>query len=93
MENIVTAILVLSFMIFIHELGHFLAARRAGVGVERFSIGFGPRLWGMKRGETEYLLSAIPFGGYVKMVGDNPDEEVENTEKSLLNTTKSSVPS
>jgi regulator of sigma E protease len=71
-------------MIFIHELGHFLAAKKAGVGVEKFSIGFGPRLWSMRRGETEYLLSAVPFGGYVKMVGDNPDEEVQNREKSFL---------
>jgi regulator of sigma E protease len=71
-------------MIFIHELGHFLAAKKMGVGVEKFSIGFGPRLWGFRRGDTEYLLSAIPFGGYVKMVGDNPDEEVEDRESSFL---------
>jgi regulator of sigma E protease len=82
--SVVTAVIVLSFMIFIHELGHFLAAKKSGVGVEKFSIGFGPRLWGTRRGETEYLLSAIPFGGYVKMVGDNPDEEVEDKEKSFL---------
>jgi regulator of sigma E protease len=84
MVSIVTAVLVLSFMIFIHELGHFLAAKKAGVGVEKFSIGFGPRLWGFRRGETEYLLSAVPFGGYVKMVGDNPEEEVQDPEKSFL---------
>jgi len=82
--SIITAVIVLSFMIFIHELGHFLAAKKSGVGVEKFSIGFGPRLWSTRRGETEYLLSAIPFGGYVKMVGDDPDEEVEDKEKSFL---------
>jgi regulator of sigma E protease len=71
-------------MIFVHELGHFLAAKKAGVGVEKFSIGFGPRLWGRRRGETEYLISAVPFGGYVKMVGDNPEEEVQDREKSFL---------
>jgi len=82
--SLLTAVFVLSVMIFVHELGHFLAARRAGVGVEKFSIGFGPRIWGVRRGETDYLLSAIPFGGYVKMVGDNPEEEVEDKEKSFL---------
>ncbi len=84
MASLLTAVFVLSVMIFVHELGHFLAARRAGVGVEKFSLGFGPRIWGMRRGETEYMLSAIPFGGYVKMVGDNPEEEVEDSEKSFL---------
>lgn len=81
---IVTAVLVLSFMIFVHELGHFVAAKKAGVGVEKFSIGFGPRIYGVRKGETEYILAAVPFGGYVKMVGDEPDQEVENTEKSFL---------
>jgi len=81
----ITAILVLSFMIFVHELGHFLAAKKSGVGVEKFSIGFGPRIYSKKRGETEYILAAVPFGGYVKMVGDDPEQEdVENIEKSFL---------
>ena len=70
MASLLTAVFVLSIMIFVHELGHYLAARKAGVGVEKFSIGFGPRIWGMRRGETDYMISAIPFGGYVKMVGD-----------------------
>jgi regulator of sigma E protease len=82
--SLLTAVFVLSIMIFVHELGHYLAARKAGVGVEKFSLGFGPRVWGVRRGETEYLLSAIPFGGYVKMVGDNPEEEVKDSEKSFL---------
>jgi regulator of sigma E protease len=82
--SIASAIVVLSFMIFVHELGHFLAAKKSGVGVEKFSIGFGPRLWSTRRGETEYLLSAVPFGGYVKMVGDSPDDEVVDEEKSFL---------
>jgi len=86
MTNLLTAVLVLSVMIFIHELGHFLAAKKAGVGVVKFSIGFGPRLWGFRRGETEYLLSAVPFGGYVKMVGDDPEAEIDekDREKSFL---------
>jgi regulator of sigma E protease len=82
--NIITAILVLSVLIVVHELGHFLVARRNGVGVEKFSVGFGPRVWGVKRGDTEYLLSAIPFGGYVKMVGEDPSsEEPVDEEKSF----------
>jgi regulator of sigma E protease len=80
----ITAVLVLSFMIFVHELGHFFAAKKSGVGVEKFSIGFGPRIYSVKKGETEYILAAVPFGGYVKMVGDDPDQEVEDGEKSFL---------
>lgn len=64
----------LSFMVFIHELGHFLAAKSVGVRVHTFSIGFGKKLVRVKRGDTEYCLSAIPFGGYVAMAGENPDE-------------------
>ena len=73
--TIILAILALGFLIFIHELGHFFAAKRCGIRVEKFSIGFGPRLFGFRRGETEYCLSALPFGGFVKMAGENPDEQ------------------
>ncbi len=61
----------LGLVIFFHELGHFAVAKWCGVLVERFSIGFGPILWSFKRGDTEYALSAIPFGGYVKMLGQD----------------------
>jgi len=61
--------------VFVHELGHFLAAKRAGVYVETFSIGMGPKLLKKKVGDTEYCISGIPLGGYVKMKGENPDEE------------------
>lgn len=67
--TILTTIIFLGVLIFVHELGHFLAARSVGVRVERFSIGFGPRLFGFTRGDTEYVVSAIPLGGYVKMGG------------------------
>ncbi|MBI4383105.1 MAG: RIP metalloprotease RseP [Nitrospinae bacterium] len=69
-------IIGLAALIFVHELGHFLAARKVGVTVEKFSLGFGPKLLGYKSGETEYLLSAIPLGGYVKMKGEDPGETV-----------------
>lgn len=78
MENLQWAEVVLkvavSFcvLILIHELGHFLVAKYLGMGVERFSIGFGPKIMGFRRGETEYMLAAIPLGGYVKLLGDDP---------------------
>jgi regulator of sigma E protease len=66
---------VIGVLIFVHELGHFLAARRVGIRVLTFSIGFGPRLLGFTRGGTEYCLSAVPLGGFVKMAGENVGEE------------------
>jgi len=67
-------VVLLGGLIFIHELGHFIVAKALGVKVLRFSIGFGPRLLAYRRGETEYRLSALPLGGYVKMAGDDPSE-------------------
>ncbi|MFO7971949.1 MAG: RIP metalloprotease RseP, partial [Desulfobacterales bacterium] len=75
--NIFALIIVLGVLIFFHELGHFLVARLFGVGVEKFSLGFGPRLIGKKVGITDYIISAIPLGGYVKMVGEQPDAELD----------------
>jgi len=77
---IVAALVGLGILIIIHELGHFLVAKKTGVGVLTYSIGFGPKLLGRKIGETEYLLSAFPLGGYVKMVGEDPEEEVQPTD-------------
>ena len=64
--------IVLGFMILIHEFGHYAAAKYFGVRVEVFSIGFGKRLFGFRKGETDYRISALPLGGYVKMSGENP---------------------
>src|SRR5437762_12639067 len=66
--------LVLGLMIMIHEWGHFIVARLFGVRVDVFSIGFGPRLFGWKRGATDYRVSALPFGGYVRMAGQDLSE-------------------
>ncbi|GMT42735.1 MAG: zinc metalloprotease [bacterium] len=74
MIYVLSAIVVLGILIIVHEFGHFWMARMMGVGVEKFSIGFGKALWTKKIGETEYRLAWIPFGGYVKMVGDEEDE-------------------
>ncbi len=77
MIYLVSTVIVLGILVFAHELGHFLAAKILGVRVERFSLGFPPKLIGKKLGETEYLISWIPLGGYVKMFGENPSEEEE----------------
>lgn len=73
--NYIIAVFLLGLLIFIHELGHFVLAKLCGVRVEAFSVGFGPRLFGFERGGTEYKVSLVPFGGYVKMKGEEPGEE------------------
>lgn len=73
----------LAALIFVHELGHFLVARKLGVVIEKFSLGFGPKIFGMKSGDTEYLISAIPLGGYVKMKGENYEPESAHEEGSF----------
>ncbi len=77
--NIISFAIVLGVLIFVHEFGHFLLAKLMGVGVEKFSLGFGPRIVGKKIGMTEYLISAIPLGGYVKMVGESPEKELDES--------------
>src|SRR5438132_7010757 len=74
-ENVLWLLVLIGVMILIHELGHFWAARFFDVKVEVFSFGFGPRLFGFRRGETDFRFSAILFGGYVKMSGEQPGEE------------------
>ena len=76
MTSIVSFVIVLGLLIFVHEFGHFICAKLFGVKVLKFSLGFGPKLAGVRRGETEYLISALPLGGYVKMLGEQEDEEV-----------------
>ena len=76
--TLIAFLVVLGILIFIHELGHFLAARHVGVKVEAFSVGFPPTLWGKKIGDTEYRISWIPVGGYVKLFGQNVDDEDPN---------------
>jgi regulator of sigma E protease len=73
--SIVSFLIVLSVMVVVHELGHFIVAKLCGVRVETFSLGFPPRLFGIKYGDTDYCVSALPFGGYVKMAGEMPGSE------------------
>jgi len=89
--TVVYAIIVLGVLIFVHESGHFLLAKIMGVRVEKFSLGFGPKLIGTKIGETEYLLSAFPLGGYVKMFGEGGFIEGSETNHQPENGTTQSA--
>ena len=93
-HSAIAFIIVIGILVFIHEFGHFIAARFTGVGVDVFSLGFGPKIFKKKYGRTQYCLSAIPLGGYVKMVGEEPgatidpeDAKFSFTHKSLLQKT------
>lgn len=76
MSSFLSVLLVLGGLIFFHELGHFLIARLFGIGVQTFSLGFGPRLFGWRGGQTDYRLSLVPLGGYVSLVGESDDAEL-----------------
>lgn len=78
--TIFSAVVMLGILIFVHELGHFLFAKLMSVRVLKFSLGFGPKIIGKKIGDTEYLLSAVPLGGYVKMLGEEAGEEIQGEE-------------
>jgi len=86
--SIFALVVVLGLLIFFHELGHFVVARLFGVGVESFSLGFGPKVLGKRIGITDYRISAIPLGGYVKMVGEEPDADVDPEEIAISFTHK-----
>ncbi|MFL5322116.1 MAG: site-2 protease family protein, partial [Myxococcaceae bacterium] len=73
-------LLLLGVLVAVHEFGHFIVAKACGVKVLKFSIGFGPRLLGFTKGETEYRISLLPLGGYVKMAGEQPHEELSPEE-------------
>ena len=88
MTTLFAFLFVLGVLIFVHELGHFVMARRVGVRVLKFSLGFGPRLAGFTRGDTEYVISAIPLGGYVKMAGENPDDPRSGRDDEFLSKSK-----
>src|SRR5688572_13910164 len=79
---ILVVVLSLVFMIFMHELGHYLTAKSAGMKVTEFFIGFGPRIWSFQKGETEYGLKVIPAGAYVKVIGMNNLDEVDPADEA-----------
>ena len=89
--SIILFIIILAVLVFVHELGHFLIAKKTGVRVDEFAVGFPPKLFSFKRGETLYSLNAIPFGGYVKIFGEDPNEESSkgpDAKRSLINKPK-----
>ena len=88
MTTLLAFLFVLGVLIFVHELGHFLAARRLGVRVLTFSLGFGPKLLKFQRGDTEYCVSAVPLGGYVKMAGESPEDPRSGQPDEFLSKTK-----
>lgn len=88
MTSILAFFFGLGVLIFVHELGHFLMARRIGVRVLTFSLGFGPKLLRLRRGDTEYCISAVPLGGYVKMAGENPNDARTGASDEYLSKSK-----
>jgi regulator of sigma E protease len=80
--DLVYFIVLVGVLIFVHESGHFLWAKLFGVRVLKFSLGFGPRIAGFTRGDTEYVIAAVPLGGYVRMLGENPHDEVGSDDDS-----------
>lgn len=88
MTTLLAFLFVLGVLIFVHEAGHFLAARRVGVRVLTFSLGFGPKIFKFTRGDTEYCVSAVPLGGYVKMAGENPDDPRSGRSDEFLSKSK-----
>ena len=83
MVTLISFTIVIGILVFVHEFGHFIVAKKTGVGVEKFSLGFGPKLIGFKKGETQYMISAIHLGGYVKLKGENPDETLTDDPKEF----------
>src|SRR3954452_10948319 len=79
---------VLGVLVFVHELGHFLAAKRVGIKVLKFQLGFNPTIVSIRRGDTEYGIGALPLGGYVKMAGESPEEERTGRSDEFLSKTK-----
>ena len=88
LSSIFYTVITLGVLVFVHELGHFLAARRLGVRVLTFSLGFGPKILKTTRGDTEYCISIIPLGGYVKMAGENPEDSRTGSPDEFLSRTK-----
>jgi regulator of sigma E protease len=85
--DILAFLIVISVIVLIHEFGHFIVAKKMGVKVEKFSLGFGPKIFGKQIGETEYVISALPLGGYVKLLGEDPSEDLppEDQKRSYSN--------
>src|SRR5229473_5789597 len=88
MITILSFTFVLGVLVFVHELGHFLAAKRVGIRVLKFQLGFNPTIVSFRRGDTEYAIGALPLGGYVKMAGENPEEAQSGGPEEFLSRNK-----
>ncbi len=88
MTTILAFIFVLGVLVFVHELGHFLAAKRVGIRVLKFQLGFNPTILSFRRGDTEYGIGALPLGGYVKMAGESPEDPRTGRDDEFLSKTK-----
>ena len=88
MTTILSFIFVLGVLVFVHELGHFLAAKRVGIRVLKFQLGFNPTIVSFRRGDTEYGIGALPLGGFVKMAGESPEENRSGNSDEFLSKSK-----
>ena len=88
LQTVLAFAFVLGVLVFVHELGHFLAAKRVGIRVLKFQLGFNPTIWSVKRGDTEYGIGALPLGGYVKMAGESAEEERTGQQDEFLSKNK-----
>src|SRR5207244_9222344 len=88
MTTVLAFAFVLGVLVFVHELGHFLAAKRVGIRVLKFQLGFNPTIFRVRRGDTEYSIGALPLGGFVKMAGESPEEERTGRDDEFLSKTK-----
>ena len=89
--NIIIFVIILLVLVLVHEFGHFFTAKKFGIRVDEFGFGFPPKLFSFKKGETEYSLNLLPIGGFVKIFGENPDEENTNgpdASRSFINKAK-----
>src|SRR5919106_1800967 len=88
MTTFLAFVFVLGVLVFVHELGHFLAAKRVGIKVLKFQLGFNPTIVSFRRGDTEYGIGALPLGGYVKMAGENPEDTRTGRSDEFLSKSK-----
>src|ERR1700704_300470 len=88
MVTLLAFVFVLGVLVFVHELGHFLAAKRVGIRVLKFQLGFNPTVVSFRRGDTEYSIGALPLGGYVKMAGENPEDAPTGRSDEFLSKSK-----
>src|SRR5688572_17411339 len=88
MTTFLSFVFVLGVLVFVHELGHFLAAKRVGIRVLKFQLGFNPTIFSFRKGDTEYGIGALPLGGYVKMAGESPTEASPGQPDEFLSKTK-----